>query len=155
MVGKSILQVCGTVLLALLLTSGAAGQRHASILKANVRFLATSTSVHTGEGRNQDVYLIQLTPSVPGGQAAALARLVDEYPSFRVVLSQRILVAESGAMLRLTRDESCDRALSKMPLRTAPGNPTAILPERLGYRPDLDSTIDSGTLLPCYRLVRP
>jgi hypothetical protein len=154
MVGKSVLRSSRIVLLASLVASGVAGQRHAGVLTANVRFAATSTSVHTGEGRNQDVYLIQLTPRIPGGQTG-LARLVDEYPSFRAVLSRRVLIAGSGSTLRLIRDESCDRAFSDMPLRTAPGNPTAILPEKLGYRPDLDSTIAPDTLLPCYRLVRP
>jgi hypothetical protein len=153
MVGKSILHA-GTVLLVLIIVSGAAGQRHAHVLKAQVHFLATSTSVHSGEGQNQDIYLIELMGSAPGGRPT-FARLVDEYPSYRAALARSTLVSESSRVFRLRRDPDCDGLITQMPLRTAPGDPAAVLPERLDYRPDLPSAVPPDTLLPCYRLVRP
>jgi hypothetical protein len=154
MVGKSILHAGNTILLALIIVSSAAGQRHAHVLKAHVHFLATSTSVHFGEGWNQDIYLIELAGRAPGGQPT-LARLIDEYPSYRSALSRSTLASESGRAFRLVRDSDCDRLITQMPLRTTPGDPAAILPEKLGYSPDLSSAASHETLLPCYRLVRP
>ena len=153
MVGKTILHA-GTVLLVLIIVSGAAGQRHAHVLKAQVHFLATSTSVHFGEGMNQDIYLIEMAAIATGGQPT-LARLIDEYPSYRSALSRSTLVSETGRVFRLERDADCDRFITQMPLRAAPGDPAAILPEKLGYSPVLPSAQLPEALLPCYRLVRP
>jgi hypothetical protein len=109
MVGKSILHAGNTVLLGLIIASGASGQRHKHVLKAHVHFLATSTSVHFGEGRNQDIYLIELAASAPGGQPT-IARLIDEYPSDRSALSRSTVVSETSRIFRLVRDADCDAA---------------------------------------------
>jgi hypothetical protein len=128
----------------------AAGHLHP--LKARVRFLATSTSVHSSLGTNQDVYLVEVKPH--GGIETIVARLVDEYPPYRTLLSSEILTSSEGSTLKIMRDKNCDRAFAQMPLRTAPGDPMAILPERLGFQPQLANAVDPENILPCYRVVR-
>lgn len=117
-----------------------------------MRFLATSTSVHSALGTNQDVYLAEIT--LRGSNETTLARLIDEYPPYRVMLSDDFLSSADGITLKVRRDKMCDRALTKMPLRTAPGDPLAILPQRLRYQPQLSYSIDPEVVLPCYRTVR-
>jgi hypothetical protein len=141
------------VLVVLLAAKGAWGEPHRHTMKLRVHFLATSTSIHTGEGRDQDVYLIELETENSDSRTV-LARLVDEYPSFRAAIATNILRSDGSTILRLRRDTTCDIALKQMPLRTAPGDPEAILPERLGFDPQLPSTTDLNMTLPCYRLVR-
>jgi hypothetical protein len=153
MVGKTTLHAGNTVLLALIIVCGAAGQRHEHVLKAHVHFLATSTSVHFGEGQSQDIYLIELAANTPGGQPT-LARLVDEYPSSGSAFSAGILRSSIGTTLRLRRDFDCDITLSQMPIRTAPGDPLAALPVALGFQPALMATATPDDVLPCYRTAR-
>jgi hypothetical protein len=155
MVGKVIAGAGAIGLLAVFLVCGVEGQHIQHPLKLRVRFLATSTSIHRGDGRNQDVYLVELQPSSSDTQEANIARLVDEYPSFRGAIDRSILVAEPGRILRLVRDASCDRSISQTPLRTVPGDPSAVLPELLGFHPDIPSALRPETPLPCYRLVKP
>jgi hypothetical protein len=132
------------------LGTAATGRPHT--LKAQVRFLATSTSVHGGLGTSQDVYLVEVTPRGPG--ETILARLVDEYPPYRVMLSPEILTSSEGSTLKIRRDKNCDTAFGLMLLRTAPGDPIAILPERLGFEPRLSTPVEPNAVLPCYRTVR-
>ncbi len=83
-----------------------------------------------------------------------LVRLIDEYPNLFPPIPAEILRSQSGTVLRVKRDPQCDRAFGEILLRTAPGDPMAILPERLSYQPVLDWTPASGTILPCYRVLR-
>jgi hypothetical protein len=121
-------------------------------LKARVRFLATGTVVRRTWGLSQDVYLAELTPLV--GVGSQLIRLIDEYNSASLTLSNAALVSSSGTTLKLWRDSRCDLAYGAMVLRAAPGDPLAILPERLGYQPQMDHLPAPTTILQCYRTVR-
>lgn len=147
---RNALMVIG--LSAALSAIGASTARHPPTLKARVRFLATGTSIHSGLGTSQDVYLVDLMPR--GSGEAILARLIDEYPPYRVALSSEILKPSEGTTLKVRRDDTCDTAFGLMPLRTAPGDPMAILPNRLGYQPHLSNSVRPEENLPCYRVVR-
>lgn len=131
----------------------ARGQRQERAFKTTVRFLATSTSFHTDLGESQDVYLVSVALDPQSGEWT-LARLVDEFPPYRTALPSRDLQSGSPMRLRVRRDASCDLVYAQMRLRTAPGDPMAILPEPLGFTPALDEYPRPTELLPCYRTVR-
>jgi hypothetical protein len=120
--------------------------------EAKVRFLATSTLIRTWGGPNEDTYLAELnfTPK----DDPLLVRLVDSYPNVASPLPRATLTSVAGSVLRVRRDMNCDRPYGKMILRTAPGDPMAIMHEPLGYRPLMHSTPASKAVLPCYRIVR-
>lgn len=143
----SIISFLGLVLFFDALASG-----HSHSLKANVQFLATSTAVHTGVGTSQDVYLVIIT--MRRSNEAILARLVDEFPPYRTVLSSEVLTSADGSSLKIRRDATCDRAFRQIPLRTAPGDPIGILPERLGFHPSVLDRLGPEAVLPCYRTER-
>jgi hypothetical protein len=115
-----------------------------------VRFLATSTLFRTTWGTNEDAYLAEL--EFPKGNEQVLVRLIDEYPS--APLSEEVLRSNTGTNFIVKRDAGCDRPFGQILLRTAPGDPMAVLPERLSYRPLLERTPAPGTILPCYRVLR-
>lgn len=126
---------------------------HSGSLIAEVRFLATSTSVRSGYYDSEDIYLAQVE-FTRRGESPAFARLVDDYaPSVRPI-SPDILKSLEPTRLRLRRDKSCDVAYDDMPLRAAPGDPIAILPAKLGYLPKLPEAVQPEQILPCYRIVR-
>jgi hypothetical protein len=130
------------------------GQRQQRAFKAGVRFLATSTSVRSGTGENQDVYLVEIT--LPGrADEVGVGRLVDEYPPYRAAIPSTTLVSAVGGTFRLRRDRECDVTFARMPLRTFPGDPMAILADPLGYSPTLPRPVSATELLPCYRTIRP
>jgi hypothetical protein len=131
-------------------SAGAWPQKHGQ--KARARFLASSTFYRTTWGFNEDTYLAQL--QLPKDNEQVLVRLVDAYPDAFAPLSRATLQSESGTMLAVQRDQECDRPFGEILLRTAPGDPMAILPKRLGYRPPLNRTPAPGTILPCYRVLR-
>jgi hypothetical protein len=157
-VGGGVLTLKPTALQALLLClvvpSMAHGQRQERAFKTSVRFLATSTSFRTDLGESQDVYLVSVGLEPRAGEWT-LARLVDEFPPYRTSLPSRDLQSGSPMTLRIRRDASCDFVYAEMRLRTRPGDPMAILPEPLGYSPDLSRSIPTTEILPCYRTVRP
>jgi hypothetical protein len=101
-------------------------------IKAEIRFLADSTIVRSGYGDNEDVYLVMLTVE-RGESKAALARLVDRYPSSGAPIPSEALASEKATRFRVRRDRRCDIAYGDLVLRTRPGDPFAILPERLGF----------------------
>jgi hypothetical protein len=131
---------------------GTAAARHPHPMKVQVHFLATSTSVHSGLGTSQDAYLVEVTAR--GMEEPIFARLVDEFPPYQLMLPAEALESPEGVTLKVTRDQTCDRSFGLMPLRAAPGDPMAILPERLGFQPVLPRAIRSEEVLPCYRIVR-
>jgi hypothetical protein len=147
---KNVLQIAAFLVSVSPVGIAAAGRT--PFLKAHVHFLATSTSVHSGLGTNQDVYLVEVTPH--GADETILARLIDEYPPYRATLSSKLLTSPEGATLKIRRDRACDISFAQMPLRTAPGDPMAILPERLGFQPRLSNPVEPKEVLPCYRTVR-
>lgn len=117
-----------------------------------VRFLVTSTLLRGTWGLNEDTYLAQVL--FPRQNEAVLVRLVDAYPNEWPPLARQIIASESGALLALRRDVGCDRPFGEILLRTAPGDPMAILPEPLSYEPALERTPAPRTILPCYRVLR-
>lgn len=127
------------------------GNRKGTIT-AHVRFLATSTSVHDGDGQWEDVYLAAVLPASSSG--GFLVRLVDDYPSYRASLPREELTSGAVVALRLRRDPGCDRPYGEIPLRTAPGEPLAVFPARLGFQPALPNPVEPSQILPCYRTVR-
>lgn len=131
-------------------TAGAWPHRHGQ--KARVRFLATSTLIRGTFGQNEDTYLAQVFTA--RGNESHLIRLVDAYPNETPPLPLATLTSDSGTRLRIQRDPQCDRLYGEMLLRTAPGDPMAILLERLEYHPQLSWTPQPGTNVPCYRTVR-
>lgn len=122
------------------------------ILRARVRFLATSSSIHSSWAGNQDVYLARIEFQGKA-EGISLALLVDEYPSYGIGIPSDVLTSQSTQSFRLRRDRSCDVAYGLLPLRTAPGDPFAILPEPLKFQPRLGQPVDAATVLPCYRTV--
>jgi hypothetical protein len=122
-------------------------------IKAEIRFLADSTIVRSGYGENEDIYLVMLTAK-RGESKAVLARLVDRYPPSGAPISSEALASEEATRFQVRRDRRCDIAYGDLVLRTRPGDPFAILPEKLGFKPELSTPTDPGDVLPCYRVVR-
>ena len=137
------------LILAAFVVSGA--EAHNSYLKAHVHFLATGTSVQSTIARSQDVYLVEMT--VQAGGEPFLARLIDEYPFYEGPIDRAVLQSDHPAGFRVRRDSFCDREYRDMVLRTSPGDPLAILPERLGFAPTLPRAVDPGEMIPCYRII--
>jgi hypothetical protein len=131
----------------------AARTSHIRPFKARTHFFATSTSIRGTWGTNQDIYLAEIIPHE--GSLPVLIRLIDEYLTFQVPLSVDSITSTTGTTLRIIRDVRCDIQYSQMQLRTAPGDPMAILHERLGYQPQLSRTPAPDEVLYCYRTVRP
>ena len=153
MCGKS-----GVLFFVALLSAGkqpaAAGNRSIGrTVRANVRFLATSSSVRSDWGGNEDIYLAEIEFNGTAREIG-LAWLIDEYPPYRVSIPASVLTSASANHFRLARDRSCDLALGLMPLRTAPGDPMAILPEPLHFQPDLPEPVGPAEVIPCYRVIR-
>jgi hypothetical protein len=127
-------------------------QAHTRAQKAHVHFLATSTVLRGSWGFNQDVFLVELRFAAHG--EPVLARLIDEYPSLFPPLTAEVLSSPSETVFRVRRDAQCDLPYRKVLLRTAPGDPMAILPERLSYQPKLEKTPQPDEVLPCYRTAK-
>lgn len=151
MCGKRVLSIFTAIVLAGFMPADAISSSKSRTVRAHVRFLATSTSIRSSWAGNQDVYLSQIEFN---GSAKTLARLIDEYPSYRVALPYEVLTSASATSFRLRRDRGCDVAYGLMPLRTAPGDPMAILPEPLSFQPALSELMDPAEVIPCYRVVR-
>ena len=129
-----------------------AGSRHLHPAEARVHFLATSTCTRNTYFGSEDTYLAEITFLGRGGDDR-LARLVDDYPAYRRPISADVLKT-AYTRFRLLRDTSCDVAYGEMLMRTAPGDPMAILPVKLEFRPELPRTVQPEEILPCYRIVR-
>jgi hypothetical protein len=125
---------------------------HPRSIKAHTRFPAASTLIRGTWGMNQDIYLAEI--SSRNGSEPQLVKLIDEYSNLAPSLSDDTLTSTTGTNLRIRRDMRCDIPYATMRLRTAPGDPMAILPERLTYRPQMDRAPAPGLVLPCYRTVR-
>ena len=140
------------IILLLIASATAGARRRSDIQRVTVRFLATSTVVRGTWAYNQDTYLAELVPSESNQHL--LIRLVDEYLNASPSISTDALTSGTGVALRVRRDSHCDLPYADILLRTRPGDPLAILPERLGYVPQLDSSPDPSRVIPCYRTVR-
>lgn len=142
----------GNIVIVSFMTMPVASAKSPKYISAQVRFMATSTSTRSSFGENQDVYLIEVKPR--DGSDPQLARLEDIYPRYRDGLSEAVLKSPGWDHLKLIRDHSCDTAFGAMPLRTAPGDPAALLLERLGFHPRLPVKPPLNEVLPCFRTVR-
>jgi hypothetical protein len=139
--------------MALMCATALCAQKLPRTVKLPVHFLATSTSIRDSEGHNEDVYLVAI--SLPGDAGEiAVARLIDEFPPYRQAISKQLLDTDGTISMRLRRDRECDRPFGLVPLRTAPGDPSAVLAERLGFNPKLPHQVESADTIPCYRTVR-
>jgi hypothetical protein len=138
----------------LILTSSAAGKTpNHRPFKAHTHFLATSTFIRGTWGTNKDVYLAEIATRAKN--EFRLVKLIDEYPNLEPRLSVGSLTSADETVLRIRRDHQCDAPYGRMQLRAAPGEPMAILTERLDYQPKLLRMPDLNMILPCYRTVRP
>ena len=142
----------GVIMISLVVAPDCIARQQVHIEKARVRFLATSWMVRGTWGLNEDRYLAEITSA--RNDAPILVQLIDIYPNESSPLSQETLTSQIGTPVRITRDTRCDIPFEQMAFRTAPGDPMAILPKRLGYQPRLARAHASGEVLPCYRLVR-
>lgn len=143
----------GTIFVVMTLAAAGAGAwPHQHGQKARVHFLAISTVIRGTWGPNEDTYLAQLL--FLKQNEVVLVRLVDANPNECPPLAQEVLTSDAGALFPVKRDAECDRPFGELLLRTAPGDPMAILPERLGYRPPLERMPMLETILPCYRVLR-
>lgn len=152
MIRKWIVRISAVIVLVILPEIAIAKSPHPSAFKAHTRFLATSTCIRGTWGLNLDVYLAEIVPIK--GSDPVLVRLIDEYRDLDPPLSVATLTSPTGTTLQVRRDQQCDMPYGRIPLRTAPGDPMAILHERLGYQPQLSKTPDSHEVLPCYRVIR-
>jgi hypothetical protein len=120
--------------------------------KAHTRFVATSTCIRGTWRFNLDVYLAEILSKK--GSETVLARLIDEYGNLEAPISVSALTSATGTYLRVKRDRQCDMPYAQIQLRTAPGDPMAILHERLGYEPQLSKVPQPNEVMSCYRTVR-
>jgi hypothetical protein len=141
------------VLFAGLQSCSASNRLGRQTFKGRIRFLATTTSIRSSWAGNQDIYLATIQFQGRGDEAA-LARVIDEYPSYRVAIPSEVLASSSSTSFRLRRDRSCDVAYGLMSIRTAPGDAMAILPEPFSFRPALSEAVQPADIIPCYRIVR-
>lgn len=141
------------LLLMMAMTADIAGAwTHHHGQKVRVLFLATSTVIRSTWYWNEDTYLAEL--NFPRSNEPVLIRLIDAYPSGALPLARDVLRSDAGAVFIVRRDTDCDRPFRQILLRTAPGDPLAILSERLGYQPRMDKQPEPDSNLPCYRTVR-
>jgi len=145
-------RIMSMVAVLIMIATSVGASPHERALKAHLRFLATSTLIRNTWGRNEDIYLAELT--LPSQPTPVLVRLIDNYPSEFPSLPTQTLASQVGTKLSVRRDAQCDIPFGRFLLRTVPGDPMAILPERLGYEPRLTRTPDAAEVLPCYRLMR-
>lgn len=153
MISNSLARITTLILFIAVSASMAGAWPHKRGHKVQVRFVATSTLVRGTWGQNEDIYLAEL--SLSHDTESVLVRLIDAYPNEAPPLSREILMSDSGILLRVRRDSECDRPSAQMLLRTAPGDPMAILLERLEYEAPSDRKPNPERILPCYRTVRP
>lgn len=152
MICSSITRIVSISTAIAIFVTATAAWPHKQGQKANVRFLATGTIVRFTGAWNEDTYLAELQFAV--GDEWILARLIDSYPNEAPPLSRGVLTSSSGTGIKVRRDTECDSPYGQMILRTAPGDPLAILPERLGYQPQRQKPPEADAILPCYRTVR-
>lgn len=129
---------------------GLVGDKPSKLL---VRFLATSTAVHSAWSGNQDVYLVELKNKAQG--TPFLAKLVDEYPGYESAIPRRLLVSDKASPLKVRRDPECDVRYADMPKRAAPGDRMAIYPAPMTFVPSINPSVAGDFQVPCFRVVRP
>jgi hypothetical protein len=150
---KGSLRVAVVVTFSILSGIAAAKTPRIRPLKAHVHFFATGACVRGTLGGNQDTYLAEIVPQ--SGADPVLARLIDEFLTYQSPISVEALTVPDGTILRIRRDTQCDLPYGQIPLRTAPGDPMAIVRAKLHYQPHLVRTPTQDEVLPCYRTVRP
>lgn len=119
--------------------------------KLLVRFLATSTVVHSGWSGNQDVYLVELQSK--SDKTPRLAKLVDEYPNYGSAIPRHLLVSNGMSPFRVRRDPECDVRYADMPKRAAPGDRMAVYPAPMTFVPSINPPVAGDFMVPCFRVV--
>jgi len=152
LIGKWNTRITAVIVFVFLQGIAIAKSSHTHRFKARTRFLATSTCIRGTWGFNLDVYLAEIVAHHRA--EPVLVRLIDEYRNLDPPLAPEALTSPSGTALRIRRDRQCDMPYAQIQLRTAPGDPMAILSERLGYQPQLPKTPEPHELIPCYRIAR-
>ncbi len=152
MTSETLRRILTVLTLIAVSTHSAEARSRNRVQKAQVRFLATSTILRGTWGSNEDTYLAELHLSAKS--EPVIVRLIDEYPNAFPPLSAAVLTSRSETVLRVQRDSQCDLPYGAMLLRTAPGDPMAIVHERIGYQPKMDKRPEPSAVLPCYHTVR-
>jgi hypothetical protein len=137
---------------ALSIACAASAREGTHTTSARIRFLATSWVIRGTSGPNQDTYLAEMLPI--NTDPPFLIYLIDDYANEFPSISRETLVSQAGSVMRVRRDAQCDMLFRQINLRTAPGDPMAILPGRLGYQPQLDRQPNPDENIPCYRIAR-
>lgn len=132
MLSTQIIRIVGIVIATILSANVASAWHRRRGEKVQLHFLATSTLLRNTWGQNEDTYLAQLL--FPKQNETILVRLVDSYPNEWPPISHEMLASEKGS-LRVRPDSGCDLPFGRIMLRTPPGDPLAICPERLSYVP--------------------
>ena len=127
--------------------------KHAPMLKAHVRFLATGELIRVAQGLSHDEYLVSVSTHSSAEQQQ-VARLVDDYINFAPPIPQNVQTSAKLVTFELVRDSTCDLPYHAMMLRSAPGDLIALYPAPTHYTPVLDEAIAPATVIPCYRTVR-
>lgn len=120
--------------------------------KLFVRFLATSTVVHSAWSGNQDIYLVELKNNAQG--TPFLAKRVDGYPGYGSAIPRRLLVSDEPSPLEVRRDPECDVWYADMPKRAAPGDRMAVYPAPMTFVPSINPSVAGDFMVPSFRFVR-
>jgi hypothetical protein len=135
---------------------GSAGKiecsRRIKSVRPTVRFLATSWFVRGTWGRNEDRYLVEITP--PRSESSSLAYLIDSYPNEAPPQTVEALNSQVDSKPNVRLDFGCDIPVRALVLRTAPGDLMAVLPEQHSFQPKLDPPLRWDEIVPCYRTMR-
>ncbi len=119
--------------------------------KAGVRFVAQSMSFRTTWAYSEDVYLVEIHPSKNG--QPYYGKLLDAYQGLGRPLPLQMVTSKSPITMKIARDSSCDVRYGNMLIRSAPGDPVALLPGKFTYESSETKSIPKDTMIPCYRTV--
>jgi hypothetical protein len=151
-ISVSLTRIAAVVVFIAISTTTAKAWPHRHGQKVRVQFLATSTLIRGTWGQNEDTYLAELHLTHSDGPI--LVRLIDAYPNEVPPLSRAVLVSDDGAVLLVKRDAECDLPFGRILLRAAPGDPMAILLDKLQYEPRIREMPAPSASVQCYRIVR-
>ena len=148
MINPKLLAISYVLLLSMVTINPLLGQQQSDKKRASVRFIARSTAVRGTYGSNEDIYLVEIGTQ---GKDLIYAKLIDSYFNLFPPLPWRILTSKAPVLMRIVRDQECDVRLQEMPIRSAPGDRSTILPVPLHYESEEPASIPVDKLLPCYR----
>lgn len=121
-------------------------------IQAQIRFVASSTFVRGTWGLNEDTYLVELRNSRSG--SAFLALLIDTYPNEAPPIPYDVVTANKETAIRVRRNTKCDRQFGDIQLRSAPGDRSTLLPEKLIYKLQISIEPARDAIIPCFYTLR-